>query len=583
VRAFAATCGRLARPVGAAPDARAGRLVMPGMLLVSPLLLSVAAWTMLPAALGMAGTFAFISTSFCVFGLGALAVAAGRGAGFALGATFALATVQIAVLIAAAGGPQSPMSLIALALPAEAWIAMRTKRAVGCGAIAMMVALAAQAAPMKELFDAAEPAVWHWLIPLAYAGTFFARMLAMPGTGPAKVAPLADAEPGRLALRFQPNGDLLDVEPRARDVLGIDPDLLAGTGFFDRVHVADRVGLLCALADLRDHAGSRKVELRLRLPSPEHERVAYRPFAVELSRGEGDGGLIAGFLRDNSEVAELRSALAAARELNDGADLARGRFLAVVGHELRTPLNAIIGFSDMLLCEMHGRMDDPRQREHLEIVRDAGGHLLQLVDSILDVSRIEAGAYPTNPEPFRFAEAATFCISMVRLQADTKEVELKADVPSATGEIRADRRAVQQMLINLLANAVKFTPKGGRVALRARRIGSRLHISVSDTGVGIAECDLARLGRPFSRLGNDLTGKCEGTGLGLALVKGLVALHDGTMAIDSTFGQGTTVTISLPVDGPASAKGGDATGDHGVQRLRGASGEDTNGALRKAS
>ena len=127
------------------------------------------------------------------------------------------------------------------------------------------------------------------------------------------------------------------------------------------------------------------------------------------------------------------------------------------------------------------------------------------------------------------------------------------DVAPAIGEIRADRRAVQQILINLLSNAVKFTPKGGRVALRAKRIGTRLHFSVSDTGIGIAEDDLARLGQPFAQVRNDHTRQFEGTGLGLALVKGLVALHDGTMSIDSTFGQGTTVTISLPIEGPAGS------------------------------
>ena len=580
VRAVSAACDLLAHPALVSVSERAEQRRVLLMLLAAPLLLSVAAWTVLPSVLGVAGTFGFISISFCVFGLSALAVTARRNVDPALRAAFVLATTQIACLIAAAGGLQSPMGLIAVALPVELSMAFRTKRALAWGVAAMAVALGMQALPMDSLFDGAQAAIWHWLIPLACAGAVLARTGVLPAADAVQEQPLPNAEAGRLALRFSANGDLLDLDAAARDMLGIDPDLLTGTGFFDRVHVADRVGLLCALADLRDHAGHRKVELRLRLPAPAQERAGYRPFAIELSRAEEDGAGLVGFLRDNSEVAELRAALVAARELNDGVEVAKSRFLAVVSHELRTPLNSIIGFSDMLLCEVHGRLADQRQREHLEIVREAGNHLLELVNSMLDVSKIESGAYPTNPEPFRFGEAASLCASMLRMQADSREVELATDVASAIGEIRADRRAVQQMLINLLANAIKFTPKGGRVTLRAKRIGTRLHISVSDTGIGIAEDDLVRLGQPFAQVRNDHTRQFEGTGLGLALVKGLVALHDGTMSIDSTFGQGTTVTISLPVEGP----GGLATGEHGVARLRGKpSGENTDGALRKAS
>jgi cell cycle sensor histidine kinase DivJ len=167
---------------------------------------------------------------------------------------------------------------------------------------------------------------------------------------------------------------------------------------------------------------------------------------------------------------------------------------------------------------------------------------------------------------------------MVRLQAEAKDITLAMDISSVNGEIKADRRAVQQMLLNLLSNAIKFTPDGGEVSLGAKRIGSRLHFWVSDTGIGIAADDLSRLGQPFAQVQNDYTRQFEGTGLGLALVKGLVALHEGTMSIDSAFGKGTTVTISLPIDGPAGVEGS------GSARLRGAAfGENANGTLRKAS
>jgi cell cycle sensor histidine kinase DivJ len=268
-----------------------------------------------------------------------------------------------------------------------------------------------------------------------------------------------------------------------------------------------------------------------------------------MAVGENSHSFIA-LLRNNSKVEDLRQALARANESASSADVTKSRFLAAVSHELRTPLNAIIGFSDMLLHEMFGPFRDPRQKEYVGLVRDSGQHLLDVVTSILDVSRIEAGAYWTQMEPFRFADAVEMTRSMMQLQADSKGVRLDTRIAADAGEINADRRAVQQILINLASNAIKFTPEGGEVMIGAQRVGSRLHFWVRDTGIGIAEDDLASLGQPFVQVQNDYTRRFEGTGLGLSLVKGLVTLHEGTMSIESMPGEGTTVSISVPVDGP---------------------------------
>jgi cell cycle sensor histidine kinase DivJ len=173
------------------------------------------------------------------------------------------------------------------------------------------------------------------------------------------------------------------------------------------------------------------------------------------------------------------------------------------------------------------------------------------VTSILDVSKIECGSYPIAPESFRFRDAVETCRAMMRLQADQKSLTLDADIPPAVGQIVADRRAVQQMLINLISNAIKFTPAGGIVSVGANRLGSRVHFWVNDTGIGISQEDLGRLGQPFTQLRNDYTREYEGAGLGLSLVKGLVALHEGSMMVESAPGEGTIVTISLPVAGPS--------------------------------
>jgi cell cycle sensor histidine kinase DivJ len=583
--AIAAGCDRLVHPsiAGGSEKLRHRRLI--GALLASPFPIAAAAGLLLPSALGAAVTLAFICATCGVAWLAALlAAATGKdraGGVIALGAGAAV----LACLTAAAGGLASPMTLIMLALPLEAYWIARTKKSALWGAAAAAAALALQSVLGGALFPYASPALWHWLIPTAYAVAILARLVPAVGdTGAAretnaetKLEDIIDA----VVLRIAPGGDVLDVTEKSRQMLQLPPELLLGTGLFDRIHVADRVGYLCALADLRDGKPSRKAEVRIRLPHAGHgvPNDNYRHFVVELSRDPGSVQAFLAILRDNEEVAELRAALATAVDANNGTDIAKGRFLAAVSHELRTPLNAIIGFSDMLLHEMFGGFGDPRQKEYVGLVRDSGQHLLEVVNSILDVSKIEAGSYPTNPEPFRFREAVEMCNSMMSLQAKEKKIRLHADVSAETGEIHADKRAVQQMLINLVSNAVKFTPDGGRVTIGAKRIGSRLHFWVSDTGIGIAEDDLSTIGKPFTQVQNDYTRRYEGAGLGLSLVKGLVALHDGTMSIESAVGEGTVVTISLPVDGPA----GEMRGDGGeLLPMPGRTKEKVDGTLRKA-
>jgi cell cycle sensor histidine kinase DivJ len=382
-------------------------------------------------------------------------------------------------------------------------------------------------------------------------------------------------------FRIAKQGDVLDASAKARSILHLAPELLIGTGLFDRIHLSDRVSYLSALADLREGAVLRKLDLRIRLPQAGAGAFAsnYRRFSLELMRADGEREFFVAVLREGDVVADLREELDEANEAAASAEIAKGRFLAAVSHELRTPLNAILGFSDMLLHEMFGPFSDPRQKEYVGLVRDSGQHLLEVVTSILDVSKIECGAYTTEPEPFRFIEAVDMCRSMMQLQAEAKAITLAAQTPSDLGEINADRRAVQQILINLVSNAIKFTPDGGNVDIGAKRIGSRLHFWVSDTGIGIAEENLGDLGKPFMQIQNGYTRAFEGTGLGLSLVKGLVALHDGTMSIESAPGEGTKVTISLPVDGPCKRQEEPAVVAMPAHKKK----EDGNGPLRKTA
>lgn len=584
---MAAGCERMVHPSILERSAREGQGRFIGVMLAAPFFAAGAAVTLVTSGMGAAVTMAAIFATFGLCWFIALLVAATGKMAMAGRVALAVAAIALGCLIAAAGGLSSPVAMLALALPFEAWWIGASRRAALWGALAAAAAILIQtlAGPMLPN-TGVQVAAWHWLVPLAWVLTLMPRISAFRDTDDAanpmdKSVRLEDTI-NAVVVRVARHGEVLDASTKTRTILKLPPELLCGNGLFDRIHLSDRVAYLSALADMRDGALSRCLELRIRLPQNGNGVTAdnYRPFSLEMLRGEGETETFTLLLRENDEIAGLRADLAMANEAAASAEVAKGRFLAVVSHELRTPLNAIIGFSDMLLHEMFGGFKDPRQKEYVGLVRDSGQHLLAVVTSILDVSRIESGAYATEPEPFRFSEAVDMCQSIMRLQAQAKNIELRASIAPDVGEINADRRAVQQMLINLLSNAIKFTPDGGDVVIGAKRIGSRLHFWVGDTGIGIAEEDFANLGKPFTQIQNDYTRKFEGTGLGLSLVKGLVALHDGTMSIESMPGEGTTVTISLPVNGPKGRPADSA----GVLTMPVAMGKgDRNGSLRKTA
>jgi PAS domain S-box-containing protein len=240
--------------------------------------------------------------------------------------------------------------------------------------------------------------------------------------------------------------------------------------------------------------------------------------------------------------AELRNAIAAAQTHNR----AKSQFLANMSHELRTPLNAIIGFSEILENEMFGPIGSSRYRDYARDIRLSGMHLLDLINDILDVSRVEAGKTDLNKEAFNPVEAIDECLKMVQPSATSGGLTILRDFTAAPSSIVVDRRAFKQILLNLLSNAIKYTMPGGQVTVGARRRGSLFELWLEDTGIGIEEKDLARLGRPFEQIENVFNRKHQGTGLGLSLCRSLAELHGGRLRIASALGSGTTVTVELP-------------------------------------
>jgi len=218
-----------------------------------------------------------------------------------------------------------------------------------------------------------------------------------------------------------------------------------------------------------------------------------------------------------------------------------------MSHELRTPLNAIIGFSDMLSNDLLP-LDPARGREYAKLINESGRHLLSVVNGILDMSKMESGNFQITPEPFAPAPAVRSCCDLLALKAQEAGIELNVRIAADLPEIVADRRAVNQILLNLISNAIKFTARGGRVRVSANCDGPMLAVAVEDTGVGVGAADLPHLGEAFFQARASYDRRHDGTGLGLSIVKGLVCLHGGDMDIRSRLGDGTRVTVRLPID-----------------------------------
>jgi two-component system cell cycle sensor histidine kinase PleC len=247
-----------------------------------------------------------------------------------------------------------------------------------------------------------------------------------------------------------------------------------------------------------------------------------------------------------AELADLAQKYAEEKTRAEEANAAKSKFLANMSHELRTPLNAIIGFSEIMESGMFGPLGAEKYTEYSRDIRESGEYLLDVINDILDMSKIEAGGIRLRPEIVALEPVLADCLRVVSTRAGEKRLKLDAKVDYDL-ELNADRRSLKQIALNLLSNAVKFTPDGGAVTVRGRRRGGKVTIVIADNGIGIPKDALRKLGRPFEQVESQLTKRHQGSGLGLAIAKSLVELHGGVMRIRSKLDQGTMVVVRLPL------------------------------------
>jgi cell cycle sensor histidine kinase DivJ len=380
------------------------------------------------------------------------------------------------------------------------------------------------------------------------------------------------------------NGSVLRANAAATKLTGAPASLLQGHGLFDRVHVADRPAYLKAISDAATSPEPVSVCLRLQVgegppvpcrPEPVPSFLAARAWPrviwVEMRAhrlpAAGDGSCtVVAVTRDISEHRRHADELEAARRRAEHANDSRARLLVAASQELRTPLDAIIAYAELM-----ARRDSPpavgSPHDYPRLIGESGRHMLGVVSTLLDLATIEAGHYDLAPESLAMTELVDEGCRSMQVLAERAGITVVQAAAPHLPPVRADRRACRQILVNLLANAVAFTPRGGLITVQVRRDGDRVALAVRDTGIGVVPTELSRLAEPFYRASSALGCGERGSGLGLTVVRDLAALQGGRVTFAPGPGGGLAATVTLPIDAGRTNRAEEAARIHTLPRF----------------
>ena len=358
---------------------------------------------------------------------------------------------------------------------------------------------------------------------------------------------------------YGPDGRLITCNQRFRDLYGYsEEEARPGVHFRELGRIDVARGNVVTGDEQGDGEAylARKAEYRRRLEGSFIVQLKDGRWLNTTDRRTSEGG----FVSIQSDITELKRAeeeMAAAKRQAEVASQAKSEFLANMSHELRTPLNSILGFSELIAQPGFAATDPEKTRDYAEMIHRAGGLLLELINDVLDLSKIEAGQVQLQDAEIDLSEAVETCLSMVRPRAARAEVRLRYEAPARLPRLRADRRYLQQIVLNLLSNAVKFTGEGGEVAVSAElAVCGGLRVVIADDGIGIPVQEQENVMQPFGQVAESYRRGHQGTGLGLPICKSLVELHGGRFDLDSAPGKGTTVRITFPPERTLAVQGG---------------------------
>ncbi len=454
-------------------------------------------------------------------------------------------TLASLTAVAITGGIAGPLA-IWVAMPMAAAIVLNQRSLISLGvALSLMAGLFAALVSLSGAVHMPDEQEGFWLSLIAVLLTLAALSLGLLPALRVRTERAVDSEEARArllkVLTEQPHLVLsLDEAGRVQAAYGeappgLDLNQLMQNGLTGAVHVPDRPAVLNAIETALTKGRS---------------DVGFMPHAaldhyLALSLRRASDDRLYGVLHDGSLQHAREAALEAARVEAETSSHGKTRFLASMSHELRTPLNAVIGFSDIMRLQMFGPMP-AKYAEYAQLIWESGQHVLDMINDVLDMSKIEAQKYELQLETFDIREPVSQALRLMRGQAHDKGIEIFSQLPQQSVPVTADKRAIKQIALNLLSNAVKFTPRGGDVRLTLEPGDEVVTLIVADTGIGIAPDDVHRMGLPYEQAGAaDM--KAQGTGLGLSIVKAMTHLHGGEVAIHSDVGEGTTVTVRLPV------------------------------------